>query len=237
MGSLPRFVVPVAVSSFAMTVLSAPAANAQEIAVEGPIHGCVALLLIDATPANLEWSYWITAGGGLDTTGSGKRFGVLGAGFESTTQIGTVSKEKYQYGGAYEFRGGPWWSLSSDFAGMRAEGGYTLSFGQVSHAQWGTYAVRVGGGIGEDRLGLSPHFVVTLTGGIRSAFERYSERGACDPKPAPKAIAMADQFRLFATARNTLAEGAPWQFTFGVEFSPTFFLPPYSLGKWIGARP
>jgi len=237
MAPLRRFVVPVALGSFANVWLLAPTAAAQEIAVDAPVHGCIALLLTDAIPANLEWSYWITAGGGLDTTGSGKRFGVLGAGFESTTEIGTVSKEKYQYGGPYEFRAGPWWNFVSDFQGMRAEGGYTLSFGQVSHAQWGTYAVRVGGGIGEDRLGLSPHFVVTLTGGIRAAMERYSERGACDPKPSPKGIAMADHFRLFATARSTLAEGAPWQFTFGVEFSPTFFLPPYSLGKWLGAKP
>lgn len=217
-------------------ILHASSANAQEIAVTGPIRACIALLLIDAIPANLEWTYWVTGGGGLDSTGSKDRFGVLGAGMESTTGLFQVGGS-HRYGGAFEFRGGPWWNFVSDFQGMRGEGGYVLSFGQTSHAQWGTYSVRVGGGLGDDRLGLSPHFVVTLTGGIRAAMERYSERGACDPKPSPKPLSRADTFRLFATARSTLAEGAPWQFTFGVEFSPTFFLPPYSLGKWIGARP
>jgi hypothetical protein len=236
MANSHRFLAYVAAGLSTLIVLAPDDAAAQEVAYAGPIIACPAILLIDATAANFEWSYWVTGGGGLDTTGSGKRFGVIGAGVEGTTQLATTTTQ-YQYGGPYEFRGGPWWNVVSDFRGARAEGGYVLSFGQVHHAQWGTYTVRVGGGMGEDRLGLSPHFVVTVTGGIRYAGERYSERGACDLKPEPKTIAMADHFRLFATARSILAEGAPWQFTFGVEFSPTFFLPPYSLGKWIGARP
>lgn len=220
----------------AFFALSAKEAAAQEVAIDQPMRACIALLLIDAIPANLEWTYWVTAGGGLDSTGSKERFGVLGAGIEVTSNVAVVGTRP-QYGGAYEFRGGPWWNIVSDFHGMRAEGGYVLSFGQISHAQWGTYAVRIGGGLGDDRLGLSPHFVVTLTGGIRAASERFHERGACDPKASPAALGRADTFRLFATARSTLAESAPWQFTFGVEFSPSFFLPPYSLGKWIGAHP
>lgn len=219
----------------ALTIASGGEAQAQEIATEGVMQGCIALLLLDAIPANLEWTYWVTGGGGFDTERKKERFGVLGFGMESTTGLFEVGKR--QYGGPYEFRGGPWWNLVSDFGGMRAEGGYLLSFGQIQHAQWGTYSVRFGGGMGEDRMGLSPHFVVTATGGIRSALGRYHERGACDSKAAPKPIDRADTFRLFATARSTLANDAPWQFTFGVEFSPSFFLPPYSLGKWIGSRP
>lgn len=237
MGTLRHRALFLAGGLAAGIVSSANEAAAQEIPQQGdrPITACIALLLMDTVPANLEWTYWVTAGGGLDSTGSKERFGILGAGIEATTAIAAVAK-RHQYGGAYEFRGGPWWSVNSDFRGTRAEGGYVLSFGQIAHAQWGTYSVRVGGGLGEDRLGLSPHFVVTLTGGIRSAMERYHERGACDPKPTPAALGRADTFRLFATARSTLAEGAPWQFTFGVEFSPSFFLPPYTMGKWIGAR-
>lgn len=211
-------------------------AHAQEVAVQAPVTACIDLLLLDAIPANLEWTYWVTGGGGFHSDRTNERFGVLGFGMESTSSIFETSR-KYQYGGPYEFRGGSWWNMTSDMSGMRAEGGFLFSFGQVNHAQWGTYAVRVGGGMGDDRLGLSPHFVLTLTGGIRSALGRYHERGACDPEPAPKAIDRADTFRLFATTRSTLAKDAPWQFTFGVEFSPSFFLPPYGLGKWIGARP
>lgn len=236
MATSNRSLASVAAGLSTLILLAPVDAAAQEVAIQGPIIACPAILLIDSVPANLEWSYWITGGGGLDTTGSGKRFGVIGAGVEGTTQLSTATTQS-QYGGPYEFRGGPWWNIVSDFRGARAEGGYVLSFGQVQHAQWGTYTVRVGGGMGEDRLGLSPHFVVTLTGGIRYAGQRYSERGGCDAQPGPKSLGMADNFRLFATARSTLADGAPWQFTFGVEFSPTFFLPPYSLGKWIGARP
>jgi hypothetical protein len=236
MASTHRFLLIVPVGLSALIVLTAENVAAQDVAFDGPVVACPAILLLDAVPANLEWSYWMTGGGGLDTASKGARLGVIGAGVEATTQLATATRQT-QYGGPFEFRGGPWWNIVSDFSGVRAEGGYVLSFGQVQHAQWGTYAVRVGGGLGDDRLGLSPHFVVTLTGGIRYAGERYSERGACDPKPGPKSVAMADHFRLFATARSTLADGAPWQLTFGVEFSPTFFLPPYSLGKWIGARP
>lgn len=211
-------------------------ALAQEVQLSGPLMACPALLLRDAVPPKIEWTYWVTGGGGLDSTGSKSRFGVWGGGIEGTVGI-AYGGAKHQYGGPYEFRGGPWLNIFSDFGGFRAEGGYVLSFGQVRHAQWGTYSVRVGGGNGDDRIGLSPHFVVTLTGGIQAAVGRYSERGACDPAPRPKIIGRADTFRLFASARSTLAEGAPWQFTFGVELSPTFFLPPYSLGKWIGAPP
>ena len=225
----------VALSLSTLALLAPTNAMAQEVTVREPVVGCIALLLRDSVPANFEWAYWASGGGGFHTTDSSRGFGVLGVGTEGTTGLFEVGA-KHRYGGPFEFRGGPWWSLVSDFRGARAEGGYVISFGQVSHAQWGTYTLRMGGGLGEDGLGLSQHFVATLTGGVRYAGQRYSERGACDPKPRPKSIAMVDQFRLFATARSTLKDGAPWQFTFGVEFSPTFFLPPYSLGKWIGAR-
>lgn len=226
----------------AMTLCSifaflAPAsAAAQEIAVDGPIHACIALLLRDSTPADLEWSYWIAGGGGYRFGDDGKTsLGVLGVGTEATAQVATFSPNRY--GGAFEFRTGPWWGVVSDFSGMRAEGGMLLSFGQVSHAQWGTYALRLGGGMGDDGLGLSPHVVATVTGGIRYAGARYTERGACDPKPTPKEVSFVSNVRLFATARATIEADRPWQLTFGLELDPTFFLPPYSLGKWIGAPP
>ncbi len=235
MASKRRYASIVTLGSSALVFLAPTIA-----AADGPYRDeetvCIAVLLLDATPANLEWSYWLTGGGGLNVGAPSNRFGVIGGGVEATTQLTEIGTGR-RYGGAFELRGGPWWGITSDLQGARAEGGYVFSVGQVAHAQWGTYAVRIGGGLGDDSLGLSPHFVATITGGIRSVPGRYTERGACDVPPKPKESALAENVRLFATARTTFADAAPWQLTFGIELSPTFFLPPYSLRKWIGSRP
>lgn len=223
----------------ALLPLSLIAAAPTNALADEPARGeftCIALLLLDAVPAQVEWSYWVSGGGGWTVGPQTNGLRVLGLGMEATTQLAKLTTSQ-RYGGAFELQGGPWWGMTTDLQGVRAEGGYVLSLGQESHAQWGTYALRIGGGLGDDSLGLSPHFVATLTGGIRFAGDRYSERGACDPKPKPKPTGLAESVRLFATARTTFADGAPWQLTFGVEFTPSFFLPPYGLGKWIGARP
>ncbi|UQA57234.1 hypothetical protein [Polyangium aurulentum] len=208
------------------------AARAQERAGGRP---CIRLLLIESTPANLEWTWWLAGGGGVQGGGGAPSVSIpsLGIGTEATAglaQIGSPSR----YGGPFELRWGPWWGLTTDLEGMRGEGGLTMSFGQVEHAQWGTYALRIGGGFGDDGLGPAPHLVATLTGGVRYAPARHSERGACDPDPQPKGIAFVTGVRLFASARTALAPQNPWQITFGLEFEPTFFLPPYSLRKLAG---
>jgi hypothetical protein len=50
----------------------------------------------------------------------------------------------------------------------------------------------------------------------------------------PKERAFASGVRLFATARSAFVADRGVQITAGLEIEPTFFLPPYPLGKWIG---
>lgn len=217
----------------ALTV--APSAAAQQVYPREPQGDCIALLMRDAIPAVAEASWWLMAGGGVRLPGDGARDGlaVFGAGAEVTAGLAQRGPQA-MYGGPVELRWGPWVSVLTDLHGARSEGGLLLSAGQVRHARWGTYALRLGGGLGEDGLGLSPHLVATLTGGVRYVKARYSERGACEPPKPPQADAFASGVRLFASARAALAPEHPWQLTFGIEIEPTFLLPPYSLTRWGG---
>ena len=43
--------------------------------------------------------------------------------------------------------------------------------------------------------------------------------------------------RLFGTYRTTLGSPRIHQWVFGIELTPSFFLPPYSLPRWGGAPP
>lgn len=221
-----------------LALLSAPLlAEAQEVERRGSAGGCIALLIRDVIPAVAEPSFWISGGGGVRfRDGARDGLGILGAGAEVTAGLATLGSE-HRYGGPFELRWGPWTNVVTDLSGARAEGGLLLSVGQVKHAQWGTYALRVGGGIGDDGLGLSPHVVATLTGGVRYVEGRYSFRGACDPTARPEPSAFASGVRVFGSARAALTGEGGFQLTFGLELEPTFFFPPYSLRKWIGAHP
>ncbi|WP_433927264.1 hypothetical protein AB3662_29630 [Sorangium cellulosum] len=209
-------------------------AGAQE---EGASRGaCILLAIIESTPAVAEWSWWLSGGGGATLGGaSAGGLGVLGVGSEMTTGLASFGSEG-MYGGPMELRWGPWFGVLTDLDGARGEGGLLLSVGQVRHARWGTYALRLGGGLGDDRLGRAPHLALTLTGGVRHVEGRISERGACDPPAAPAPSALASGLRLFATARAGLGDERAWQLTFGVELEPSFLLPPHSLSKWIGVH-
>jgi hypothetical protein len=221
-----------------LCVLAAPLpAAAQEIQIPGPLEACITLLIREGVPAVSETSWWLSGGGGLRPVEStGDAVGVFGAGAEVTVGLTTFGSSR-RYGGAMELRWGPWTSLFTDIDGARAEGGLLLSLGQVRHAQWGTYALRIGGGFGDDGLGLAPHVVATVTGGVRHVKARYQDRGACDPPAKPKPDAFASGVRLFATSRAALEGDSVWQLTFGIELEPTFLFPPHSLGKWIGSDP
>ncbi|WP_438022669.1 hypothetical protein [Sorangium sp. So ce233] len=183
-----------------------------------------------------EWSWWLAGGGGAMLGGaSGGGLGVLGVGSEMTTGLTSFGSEA-MYGGPVELRWGPWFGVLTDLDGARGEAGLLLSMGQVRHARWGTYALRLGGGLGDDRLGLTPHLALTLTAGVRHVEGRISERGACDPPATPAPSAFASGLRLFATTRAGLGDERAWQLTFGVELEPSFLLPPHSLSKWIGVH-
>lgn len=228
---------PVLIALAFLSALALPRpAAAQMIQLDGPLD-CILTLVHDTVPAVAETSWWLTGGGGvLLTEGASDSLGIFGAGAEVTAGLTTFGS-KGRYGGPVELRWGPWASVLTDLDGVRAEGGILMSVGQVRHAQWGTYALRLGGGLGEDGLGPASHAVVTLTGGVRHVAARYSPRGACDPHTVQKPTAFASGARLFGSARAAIEGEGLWQLTFGIELEPTFLFPPYSLGKWIGSGP
>lgn len=235
-GRRPRSAAAPLVTCLAL-LSTAHRAEAQEVEPrEPPTEACIAILIRDAVPAVAEPSFWIAGGGGVhfrDGDGARDGLGILGVGGEVTAGLATLGSDGKR-GNPVELRWGPWTSLVTDFTGARAEGGLLLSVGQVRHARWGTYALRVGGGLGDDGLGLAPHVVATLTYGVRYVEGRYSDRGACDPPANPQPSAFASGVRVFGSARAALAGEGGFQLTFGLELEPTFFFPPYSLGKWIG---
>lgn len=221
---------------FAVAAAARPA-EAQEVLPRGPGGACIDIAILEAVPAVAEWSWWLASGGGTVLGGGAPGgLGIFGIGSEMTAGLALLGSAE-RYGGPVELRWGPWMSAVTDFTGARSEGGLLLSIGQTRHARWGTFALRLGGGLGDDSLGPAPHVTVTLTGGVRYVKERSAPRGACDPPAPPKPTALASGLRIFATARAAMSEERPWQLTFGVELEPSFLLPPHSLKKWGGVTP
>jgi hypothetical protein len=198
---------------------------------------CIALLLRDATPAVAEWTAWLAPAvahrrvGGEGETGFNLSFGA-----EGSFGLAELSSNR-RYGGAFTLRSGPWLGASTSFDGMLGEGGLHLAFGQRSHAQWGSFTVRAGAGYGNDLGRAASHAVVMVTGGVHSFLGRYTERGACE-RPAPaQGPGWGSVLRLFGTDRTTLDSPRIHQWVFGLELTPSYFLPPYSLPRWGGAPP
>ena len=111
-----------------------------------------------------------------------------------------------------------------------------LHWGAVYHASWGTFDARIGGGIGAFGESVKPHFALGLGYGVRSVLSRYSRRGYCDARPAPRSVALASVLRLVVNYRKAF-EGQGNEWLLGVELSPTFLLPPYDCGRFLGRAP
>lgn len=224
---------------------SAAAAQREEI--------CLDVGLSLAKPAVAEWTYWIGVGGGWGALGEAGEHAdlVLRAGGGVDFELGRIGDER-RYGGPVEIRSGPWVGLDATFGegvlepGVALEGGLSLDIGQTSHAQWGDYSLRVGAGAVWYAAGWRPAGSLTLMWGVRSVLDRYIEGGACvsgdgrgyvsvDEGRPRSDHALASGIRIFGTLR---VDGeASYTLIFGVELEPTFFLPPYSGARWIGARP
>ncbi len=173
-----------------------------------------------ARPAVLEWTYWLGLGGG--TGGFGLRAGA-GADLE-VLQL----PNPWHYGGKFEVRLGPWISADTTFDRHFFEGGVALDIGQTKHAQFGTYTVRLGGGTDADGR---PIGSLTVLGGVRYVPKRYCTDANNDHRPS---IAFASGARVFATMRTDFEQESLW--LIGIEFEPTWLLPPYSLGKLAGSH-
>lgn len=206
---------------------------------------CPDVGLTIAKPADAEWTVWIGAGGGSgDLGGSDHAVFAVRAGAAVDFELARFGPE-HQYGGPVLVRAGPWIGGETLLDTHFAEAGLTIDLGQTYHAQWGTVGLRLGGGGAMRDLDWSLAGSVTLTWGVRSVPERYRDGGACvgrdgelwgvDTGPPASAVAFASGMRLFGTLRAT-TEGYAAVIV-GVEFEPTFVLPPYSLSRWGGSRP
>ncbi|WP_394834384.1 hypothetical protein LVJ94_48580 [Pendulispora rubella] len=181
-------------------------------------------------PATLELAPWIfVAGGARMVDGPNRAIPSLGGGGDVTFGFATFGRPE-AYGGRFEIRLGPWGAMETTLDRVRGEGGLAFSLGQVRHARWGTFAVRAGGGHGSDG---SSHLVGVFTWGVRYV------PGRDDPEHDalnPRTFALASGARLFAAVRTTDEPAHASELVFGLEFEPTWFLPPYSLFKWGGVN-
>jgi hypothetical protein len=199
------------------------------------VVGLLVLLLprvaLGEGPSELECTAWLGAGGGSRLVGAELfTIGEVSAGLEMTG-LGVPFGNRSQYGGSYELRSGPWVQGTLASREALAEGGWKWVFTQLSHAPFGTYDIRVGGGVGTLETPTTGHVVFTATGGVRSFPTRYRSG-----RPPP-VLAVGSVLRLYLTTRvRLLSAELPWQITGGIEVEPSFLGPPYSWQRLAGAR-
>ena len=207
---------------------------------------CADIGLSFSKPAIAEWSYWV--GGGLAieqlATPTSAAFFAIRGGASVDFELSQFGRE-HQYGGRYELRLGPWLGGDTTFRSGAIEAGGLLSFGQTYQAVWGTSALRLGGGVAARSGQWVPSGSLTLTWGIRSVAGRYFQGGGCvgvngnlesiDEGGPRHTHAFASGARVFMATRLTGDRDAA--LLVGIEFEPTFFLPPYSGFKFIGSNP
>ena len=226
-------VAPLLLSILAVVLLCPARAEAQERS-EVQERSCSLLAINDVSPASFELSPLLQAGGGFRSTPQDERALLsLAGGLEGTFGLAGVGSAR-QYGGPVEFRIGPWLGVETPLDGVRGEGGLALSLGQVQHARWGTFGLRLGGG---HDFAERTHLVGVFTYGVRYVPHRVGPtRGVCDPPTPVPAFAFGSGARLFTALRKPVEVASGYELVFGIEFEPTFFLPPYSGSKWIGAH-
>lgn len=232
-----------------LVLLPAPLASAQELTQ------CADVGLQFAKPAGAEWTEWLGVGGGWGALGTpGEHADVVArAGGAVDFELGQIG-DPWQYGGPVELRMGPWICADGTFGEssrepvVALEGGASLDVGQTSHAHWGDFALRIGAGIALGSLYATsttvPSGSITLTWGVRWVPDRYRDGGACvtehgldliDTGAPASDHALASGARLFGTVR--VDGDAVYTLLFGIELEPSFFFPPYTDGRWIGAPP
>jgi hypothetical protein len=237
-----RFVTRLALAVLAL-LCAASRSLAQTPSGPHPLEGvCIAVLVREAVPARAEWTWWLSGGGGKDVSDSRSRGRAeLGAGSELGFGLlryrGFPSGAYGRQNGDAELRGGPWAAAGTDFHGPIVEGGVKLHLGAVYHASWGTFDLRLGGGYGVFDDQGSPHVTTTFAYGVRSFLGRYTERGACDPRPVPRAHGYGSVLRPFVTVRRPLETDQLYQLIVGLELTPSFFFPPLSWFRLGGGPP
>lgn len=183
----------------------------------------VAALATTPSARSIEWSYFTSAGIG--------RAASLGAGIEGS--FGVLRWKGFPSGYSHdlaELRVGIFGHGATRLAGGYVEGGLLFDVSSRYHASWGTFTMRVGAGYGSFDERRAPQGSVTVLYGVRSVLSKYGSRYV------PHWYHEASLARLFATHRRGLrGEGHEW--IFGIELSPTFFLPPISWWRLAGGPP
>jgi hypothetical protein len=176
-----------------------------------------------AQPADVEATWTLgAAGGSRIIPGGTEAFGEFDFGGEMTFELTTFGS------GPWEFRYGPFINSAMGEGLVAVEGGAKLLFTETTHAQFGTFDLRVGGGHGLI-YGLSAsHIAITASGGIRWFQNRYQTQPA-------RNFAFGSVVRFMLTARIRPDVIYPLDVCFGLELEPSFLLPPHSVLKWIGA--
>ncbi len=186
------------------------------------------VLAIAADARAFEWTPWMAHGvTGVARVDGDAVAASLGAGIEGSFHLADLT-DRQRYGGAFDLRWGPWIATQTDLTDVLAECGLLLLFGQERHAQWGSYTVRAGMGVGFAPTEV-PHVAITVTGCVHSFLHRGRPLGQVRDEGYGSVL------RLFATARRSVGADRTMGWTFGLEVTPSFFLPPYDLPKWGGA--
>jgi hypothetical protein len=223
----------------ALLLATLPAA-AEEVQLTGPLKNAYSLALFrEATPARWEWAYWNSLGALRSSTPAWGASGGIGAEltFGALTYPGFPSGPYGPKLGRAELRTGLWGQAVTRAAGGLVEAGLKLHLGALYHASWGTFDLRAGGGYGAFERERRPHVNITFNYGVRSTLSRYSQRGAHEPRPIPRQLALTSVARLFATYRREVSQQAASELVIGLELSPTFLLPPYSAWRFAGGWP
>ena len=218
----------------AATVVHAALALVPSTAHKEPLSWCAGVGLMFGRPATIEWTDWVTAGGGSRTEIGG------GLGFDVRIARG----RGYDGQNRFELRAGPWAAATASFPGFALEGGLSIDLGMTSHSEWGNGTLRVGAGEADLGGGERPAISMTFAYGVRSVLARYSWGGGCvtshgiepdNPGRPAQRFAHASGARLFVTLREDADRRTA--IIAGVELEPTFFLPPYSLSRFGGGEP
>ncbi len=207
-------------------------AHSQEIVLTGPLSGaCAAVWRVQRLPSAVEATHYLSAAAVADGSKAGAA--QLGMGAELTPASTTFGPGYTS--GRYELRVGAWGAGATSFPAAMLEGGLSAFLGQVNHG--GRVGLRIGTGFGDAVAGDRAHGTVTALVGLHQFIQRFSKTGCGVPPATPRIFEFGSVLRLFATGRRGLKGSDRPQWTFGLELSPTFFLPPYGRGKWYGGGP
>jgi hypothetical protein len=193
-------------------------------------------LAYERPAAVFQVSPWLHAGGGWrsDDRGATALFSA-GGGVDGTFAVATLFRSpEDDNGGPFQLRAGPWMGLESPLDRLRGEGGLSLTLKQTRVAWWGTLGLRLGGGYSTREV---PNVVGVLSWGVWGEPQVYSywDGPWCSVPPGPPnppEVGFASGVRFFVSFRRELHSLPASEVAFGVEFEPTWFLPPYSYQKW-----